>query len=142
MGKNTTKTETPDESNPSNKVTSAPTSSPTTLSKWSWGGFVLNWIWGVCNGVYWPLVIIPIALLILIAIFHENGILLIIAILPIIGISIYLGFKGNKLAWNGKKKWADSHSFENIQWKWASAAKIVAIVYLILFLVVLIRSMS
>ena len=35
-----------------------------------------------------------------------------------------------------------SRSFVKLQWKWASAAKIVAIVYLILFLVVLIRSMS
>ena len=33
---------------------------PPILNLWNWGAFVLPWIWGVCNNIYWPLVIIAL----------------------------------------------------------------------------------
>ena len=27
---------------------------PNEIKGWNWGAFFFNWIWGVCNGVYWP----------------------------------------------------------------------------------------
>ena len=50
---------------------------------WSWGGFGLNWIWGLGNKVY-------IALLALIPCVN-------------IGIAIWLGIAGHKLAWQNRR---------------------------------------
>lgn len=55
---------------------------------WSWGGFGLNWIWGIANRVY-------IALL---------------AFIPCVNlfVAIYLGIAGHKLAWQNRR-------FESVQ---------------------------
>lgn len=55
---------------------------------WSWGGFGLNWIWGIGNRVY-------IALL---------------AFIPCVNlfVAIYLGIAGHKLAWQNRR-------FESVQ---------------------------
>lgn len=79
---------------------------PSSLKKWNWGAFLFTWIWGVCNGVYWPLIFI----------------------IPYIGWAaalvgcVYLGLKGNELAWNGKKNWPSIEVFEETQQKWSRVA--------------------
>jgi len=50
---------------------------------WSWGGFGLNWIWGIGNRVF-------IALLALIPCVN-------------IGVAIWLGIAGHKLAWQNRR---------------------------------------
>ena len=52
---------------------------------WSWGGFGLNWIWGIGNRVFLAfLVFVPIPLVAL-------------------GVQIYLGITGHKLAWQNRR---------------------------------------
>lgn len=78
------------------------------LKKWNWGAFFFGWIWGICNGVYWPLILI------------------ITNFIPYVGwiislcAGVYLGIKGTELAWKAKK-WNSWYSFERIQTKWAQA---------------------
>ena len=78
------------------------------LSKWNWGAFMFNWLWAVCNGIYWPL------LLILLNFIPYIG--------PIaaFGLCIYLGVKGTEMAWNAKT-WPSWESFKETQHKWAVA---------------------
>ena len=78
------------------------------LSKWNWGAFMFNWLWAVCNGIYWPL------LLILLNFIPYVG--------PIaaFGLCIYLGVKGTEMAWNAKT-WPSWESFQETQHKWAVA---------------------
>lgn len=78
------------------------------LGKWNWGAFFFSWIWGLGNGIYWPLVLI-------ICIF-----------IPYIGwigyliICITLGIKGTKWAWEAKD-WDSWNSFKDNQHKWVIA---------------------
>ena len=69
------------------------------IKGWNWGAFFFNWIWGLFNGVYWPLV------------------LFIIPFIPVVGqlgtliICIFLGAKGNEWAWKAKS-WSSVEEFK------------------------------
>lgn len=90
-------------SNTSNTVNEAE------LSKFNWGAFMFNWLWGVCNGVYWPLAIILV-----------NFIPYVGQIIGF-GLCIYLGISGNKLAWESDKQWPSFEYFMETQRKWGRA---------------------
>ena len=70
---------------------------PEEIKGWSWGAFVLTWIWGVCNGVL-------IALL---------------CFIPVFGIvwAFVLGAKGNEWSWRSKK-WDSIEHFKSTQRGW------------------------
>lgn len=88
------------------EIQSQPTS-PSILNTWNWGAFTLSWIWGVCNGIYWPLIMIVC------------NFIPYIGVLCSLGICVYLGFKGNEMAWtNAKKKGSSVYSFESTQGTW------------------------
>lgn len=73
---------------------------PQCLDKWNWGAFLLNWIWGLVNDIYWPLLIL----------------------VPGIGwaaglvIAIVLGKNGNSMAW--KNYSGTASEFDEKQRKW------------------------
>ena len=81
---------------------------PTEIKGWNWGAFIWRWLWGIFNGVYWPLV------LILINFIPYVG--------PIISLvcSIVLGINGNEWAWKGKS-WSSVAEFKRVQHNWAIA---------------------
>lgn len=82
-------------------------SSPSILDTWNWGAFALSWIWGVCNGIYWPLLMIVL------------NFIPYIGVLCSLSICTYLGFKGNNMAWtNAKQKGTTVYSFERSQATW------------------------
>ncbi len=68
---------------------------PPEIQGWNWGAFWLSWIWGIGNNVM-------IALLAFIVPFWN----------------IYLGLKGNELAWRNKQ-WESVEHFKQVQKKWA-----------------------
>ncbi|MFI3265695.1 MAG: FHA domain-containing protein [Rikenellaceae bacterium] len=83
---------------------------PKNLNSWSWGGFLFGWLWAVCNGIYWPLVVlIPI-----------------VGWLSAIVINIILGIKGNRWAWENRT-WMDAAHFERAQHQWAVAGLVIFI---------------
>ena len=81
---------------------------PQEIKKWNWGAFCFNWLWGVFNGVYWPLVLIVVNFIPYIG--------------PVIslGICIALGINGSEWAWKGKS-WSSVEEFKRVQHKWAVA---------------------
>ena len=91
-------------SNASQKYTMTPQS----LDKWNWGAFLLSWIWGIFNNVYWTLVaLIPI---------------------PLVGliVAIIAGVKGTRQSWeNGHWNEANYNEFAQKQHNWAIAGLIV-----------------
>lgn len=98
---------------------------PPILNLWNWGAFALPWIWGIFNGIYWPLVIIAFNFIPYIG--------------PFLGFStcIYLGTCGNKLAWiQAKKTDTIPEKFTRIQGKWNIAGIIVFVLSIILALFV------
>jgi hypothetical protein len=70
---------------------------PEEVKGWSWGGFVLTWIWGVFNGVLISL----------------------LCFIPVFGIvwAFVLGAKGKEWAWRNKK-WGSVEQFKNTQRPW------------------------
>ena len=78
------------------------------LDKWNWGAFLLGWIWGVFNNVYWTLLaLIPVPFLGLV-------------------VCIIAGVKGTRQAWE-KGEWKDSDftRFKKKQEGWAIAGFVV-----------------
>lgn len=87
---------------------------PDEIKGWSWGGFLLNWIWSIGNKTYIGL----------------------LALIPYIGfiMAIILGAKGREWAWRNKK-WENIQQFKDIQkkWtKWGLAIPIISLVFLLL----------
>lgn len=104
---------------------SHPEGEPRNLHRWSWGGFLLGWIWGFFNGVYWPLLAI------------------LLNFIPYIGvpasllIHLALGLRGNRYAWTAKS-WKSPEAFERTQNNWAKAgAGFFVLALLISILIVL-----
>lgn len=71
---------------------------PAEIQKWNWGAFFLNWIWGIAHNVW-------IALLCFIPVVN-------------LGVAIYLGLKGNELAWKAKA-WESVEQFLHKQRQWS-----------------------
>lgn len=71
---------------------------PDGVKGWSWGAFLLNWIWAVSNKTWIGL----------------------LCLIPYIGFifSFYLGFKGRELAWRNKR-WDSLEHFNRVQRKWS-----------------------
>jgi hypothetical protein len=87
---------------------------PPEIKGWSWGAFLLNWIWGIGNSTY-------IALLMFV---------------PLVNIVMLfvLGAKGNKWAWQNRT-WRDVEHFKKTQKKWSIAGAILVFVFLPLFVI-------
>lgn len=86
---------------------------PSFFNNWNWGAFCFSWIWGIFNGIYWPLIIIVL------------NFIPYIGIVLSLSICIFLGIKGNKLAWKAWTASSDSdvnkECFKNVQKKWNDA---------------------
>lgn len=104
---------------------STPTAQPNL--GWNWGAFMFNWLWGVFNGIYWPLIIIPLAL-----IPHIGGLIS-------LAFCIALGYKGSYWAWKAKT-WDSAEHFNNIQHRWAVASGIYIIVIIVIIIIALITN--
>ena len=100
---------------------------PLEIKGWNMGAFMHNILWGIANGVYealWSLVvIIPF-----------------VGWFAAIGIWIWLGLKGNELAWK-KQKWDTVEDFKRCQGTWNRAGWFtlivtvgLSIVYFIIFI--------
>jgi len=91
---------------------------PKELDTWNWGAFLLTWIWGIGNQVWLALLaLIPIGIVQL-------------------GVMIYLGIKGNELAWKARK-YASVTEFKEIQRKWAIAGLIVFIIQMVVIAIII-----
>lgn len=84
---------------------------PPEIKGWSWGAFLMNWVWGLFNKTY-------IALLLFVP--FVNFVML-----------IMLGLKGNEWAWRNKE-WESVEHFKRVQRKWAIAGFVVLVVGVLL----------
>jgi len=80
---------------------------PAGVKGWSWGAFLLNWIWAIGNQTWIGL----------------------IAIIPYVGfiMAIVLGFKGREWAWKAKK-WESVEEFNRVQKKWSFWGVVISLV--------------
>ncbi len=74
---------------------------PAGVAGWSWGAFLLNWIWAIGNRTWIGLLaLIPYAGL---------------------GVAIWLGIKGREMAW-ASRPWDSVEHFNRVQKKWSQWA--------------------
>lgn len=99
------------------------------IKGWNWGAFSLNWIWGLFNGVYWPLALIILSFI------PYVGILLTFLI------SIELGVKGNELAWKAKS-WSSVDEFKRVQRKWSIAGICVFVINIFIIIIYILGIIS
>ena len=99
---------------------------PPIIEAWNWGAFSLSWIWGVFNGLYWPLIVIAI------------NFIPYVGVIISLCICVLLGKNGNLYAWRkAKQKGYSVDYFTYIQSKWNTAGQIVMIVFVLLLLLLL-----
>ena len=117
---------------------------PSNINSFSWGGFVFNWLWGVCNGVYWSLVNLLLGLVSVIGVATrsaEGNIVSGLCSIGILAISIVLGVMGNRLAWKSKR-FKSVEQFVAVQKGWRTAALIVFGISLGVTLIIIIAVIS
>lgn len=85
---------------------------PKEVKGWNWGAFSFNWIWGIGNKTYLPL----------------------ISLIPLVGFiwNFIVGCKGNEWAWQ-KGDYDDVTTFKKVQETWNRAGLINFIVSMIVF---------
>lgn len=83
---------------PAAHVPAAPGEIPEGVKGWSWGAFLLNWIWAIGNRSWIGL----------------------LALVPYLGwiMVFWLGFKGREMAWKNKQ-WDSLEHFNRVQKKWS-----------------------
>ena len=79
---------------------------PPGVKGWSWGAFLLNWVWALGNKTWIGL----------------------LCLVPYIGFifAIYLGIKGRELAWRNKR-WDSVEHFNRIQKRWSFWAVVIVL---------------
>ena len=124
------------QSSSTDKGVSAPNTSgrsngeiPPGINRWNWAAFLMPAVWGLFSGV-------PFTGLLFAAAFLPSSAQLLIMIIA----SLFLGFKGNQLAWRGKK-WQSVEHFNSFQQKWTSwSIKLSAAIGAILIIFILSQS--
>jgi hypothetical protein len=99
------------------------------IEKWNWGAFLCSWLWGVFNGIYWPLLI------------------LLVGWIPYVGqvgnlcLCAYLGLNGSKVAWRSGK-YRNFERFRSAQKKWAIGGVIIFAITILGYIYILNYSLT
>lgn len=86
---------------------------PDGVRGWSWGAFLLNWIWAIGNRSWIGL----------------------LALLPYVGfiVAIWLGFQGREMAWKNCQ-WRDLEHFNRVQREWTKWSLVfVGVITIVMF---------
>lgn len=107
------------------------------LGRWNWGAFLLGWLWAVCHRCYWPLIVFVLGIVnafIAVALPAAGAVGNLLIGLFSLGINIYLGLKGSRIAWDMGCYDSLQH-FEAKERSWRNAAFIVVGVSIIFVLI-------
>ena len=109
---------------------------PPNIKSFSWGALFLGWLWGVFNGNYWSLVLLPINITVqvLSKVFSYDTVALILSLLSF-ALQIVLGFTGYRTAWK-TKKYESVEKFVMTQRKWNIASFIIFGVLILFYIYV------
>jgi len=102
------------------------------LGKWNWGAFFFGWLWGIFNKVY--IALIQLVIIVFTFLLNVMGLKMIAPLfsLATLGLSIWLGVKGSRMAWENRAYHNLEH-FREVRHNWNVAAAITAGVLLLLF---------
>ena len=99
---------------------------PPGVKRWNWAAFLMPAVWGLFSGVPFTALLFGAALLP-----SPFGQII------LLGTGVFLGFRGNELAWRGKK-WRSVEHFKAVQKQWTTWAVRISVIFgAILFFYVL-----
>lgn len=96
---------------------------PQEIKRWNWAAFLMPSIWGMFSGV-------PLAVLLFGAVFLDQWLQFAVMIAG----GLFLGFKGNELAWRGKK-WRSVAHFKAYQKQWRDGSIRISLAVIVLFII-------
>lgn len=114
------------------------------LKRWNWGAFLLGWIWAAFHRCYWPMILLVLSLLnifISVASVAAGSVGNLLISLAGLGINIYLGINGSRIAWEAGC-FNDLQHFRTKERAWRNAAFIVVGVSILLFLLLILISVA
>ena len=94
---------------------------PSAIKGWNWAAFLVTPVWGIFSGVPFTALLFGVAFL-----------PIQFRLLVVVSASLFLGFRGNELAWRGKK-WRSVKHFNSVQRIWAIWAISLSLVAIVLF---------
>ena len=97
--------------------------------KFNWGAFCLNWIWGLFNKTFLPLIVLGVIFIPFVGGFIS------------IGLCIWFGIKGNTWAWQNKR-WNSIEHFHSVQKNWAIAGIILFVLNIVISIFGMIAAMT
>lgn len=110
------------------------------LRRWNWGAFLLGWVWAAFHRCYWPMFLLVLSLFNLFistASAVAGGVGNLLIALAGIGINIYLGLNGSRIAWEAGCFDSLQH-FQSKERAWRNAGFIlIGVSLLIGFLLIL-----
>lgn len=101
-------------------------SDPSCLGKWCWRGFLMPGLWGIFNGVYWPLAVGLVSGLLSFVGLQFGPILLTIVT------GIILGINGHSMSWDSLKGDIDAAKFDNRMAGWNVASVIITVAIILI----------
>ena len=113
---------------------------PLDLSKWSWGAFVLSWIWGFFNGCWWMFLVKMGTFLLSILLWWVPFAAIFISIIDI-GVSVLFGVKGTEWAWNNRS-WSSISNFKQTQDIWNKVGLTLFIFGIVILVTAIIFSLA
>ena len=102
---------------------------PPEIKKWNWAAFLMPAVWGLFSGV--PLTVVLFLPSIAQMVFGTSTAMTIVQFAVLGGASLFLGAKGNELAWRGKK-WRSVEHFQAFQKQWGSWSVKLSIAFAVL----------
>lgn len=93
-----------------------PVALPEGVRGWSWGAFLLNWIWAVGNSTWIGL----------------------LALVPVVNIPVvfWLGMNGREMAWRNRH-WDSLEHFNRVQRQWSQWAACIVLSYLAVVIMIM-----
>lgn len=109
------------------------------LRQWNWGAFFFGWLWGVCHKVWFALIQLAVALIpsVLSMMGIRNLLVLVVCSLICLGVSVWLGLKGTRVAWDNGA-WASIDQMRRSRSKWNIAALVCFVLSVVLALVMIV----
>lgn len=102
---------------------------PLCLKHWNWGAFALPGIWSIFNRAWW-------AMILQVLVFASPIAQLSVKLVLDLAIMTYMGWQGNRIAWDCAKKRMSAEDFDERQRIWNKAGIIVTVVSVGLVVVV------
>ena len=113
---------------------------PLNLSKWSWGAFVLSWIWGFFNGCWWMFLVQIGTFLLSLLLWWVPFAAIFISIIDL-GVSVLFGIKGTEWAWNNRS-WSSISNFKQTQDTWNKVGLMLFLFGIVIMVIAIIFSLA